>query len=362
MTAQVVHLRSSIGLYGAEHMLLGLCGEQVRRGNAPLLAGFEHGQDLLDAAQRRGVPTLALACRGPVDLRCVQRLRAHLERAAAQGTRVLHCHDYKSVVYGWLASAGLGLRLVATMHGWLQDDSRLKLYRALEMRFLRGFERVCAVSDAIAAQLAQAGVREQRVRRIDNGIDLERFRPQPPAADRGTLLRIGAAARLSPEKGLDRLVLAVAECRGRGLDIELVIHGEGELRPALEALVERSGLRGRVQLPGNSDALERWYPQLDAFVLPSLTEGMPLTVLEALACGTPVIATAVGAVPQVLRNLPDCRVVPPDDWGALAAALRQLQPRAAAPHPELRERVAQRYSVARMADAYERVYDEALAA
>jgi glycosyltransferase involved in cell wall biosynthesis len=357
----VVHLRSSIGLYGAEHMLLGLCGEQARRGQAPLLAGFEHGRDLLEAAKRRGLPTLALACRGPVDLGCVRRLRLHLEHAAMQGARVLHCHDYKSVVYGWLAAAGLGLRHVATMHGWLQDDARLRLYRALEMRFLRGFERVCAVSDAIAAQLAQAGLHERRVRRVDNGIDMERFRAQAPKPAPEGRLRIGCAARLSPEKGLDRLVLAVAECRGRGLDLELTIHGEGELRPALERLVQRSGLQEQVRLPGNSSALERWYPQLDAFVLPSLTEGMPLTVLEALSCGTPVIASAVGAVPDVLRDLPGCSVVPPGDGAALVAELLRLRPRSA-PLAALRERVAKRYSVAHMADEYERVYDEALAA
>jgi glycosyltransferase involved in cell wall biosynthesis len=357
----VIHLRSSIGMYGAEHMLLGLCDEQTRRGSAPVLAAFDHGNELLEDAARRGLATVALPCRGPVDLRCIERLRSHLQRGAERGACVLHCHDYKSVVYGWLASAGLGLRRVATMHGWLQDDARIKLYRALEMRFLRGFDRVCAVSDAIAAQLAQAGVCEQRVRRVDNGIDLARFQAIDPACAGDGVLRVGTAARLSPEKGLDRLLAAVAECRVRGIRIDLDIHGEGELRAALEAQIRMLCLQDCVHLRGNSSALEGWYPGLDAFVLPSLTEGMPLTVLEALACGTPVIATAVGSVPTLLQGLPDCRIVAPGDATALADALAQLQPRRRASAP-LRERVAQRYSVARMADAYECVYDEALAA
>ena len=353
--SDVLHLRSSIGLYGAEHMLLSLCDEQARRGSAPLLAGFEHGPDLLEAARARGVPTLSLACRGPIDLRCIRRLRAHLQAVAKERPHVLHCHDYKSVTYGALAAAGLGLRLVATMHGWLQDDARVRLYRLVESRLLRGFERVCAVSDAIADRLVQSGVDEARVRRIDNGIDTRRFRPRDPAPS--TRLRIGCAARLSPEKGLDGLLQAVAECDG----LDLTIHGEGEMRPQLEAQVQRLGLQGRVRLPGNSDALEAWYPQLDAFVLPSLTEGMPLTVLEALSCGTPVIASAVGAVPAMLQGLPGCHVVPPGDIGALVAHLKQLQPRAAACEA-LHRHVAQRYSVGRMADDYDRVYDEALAA
>jgi glycosyltransferase involved in cell wall biosynthesis len=247
------------------------------------------------------------------------------------------------------------------MHGWLQDDARTRVYRALETRFLRGFERVCAVSDAIAAQLAQAGVREQRVRRIDNGIDLDRFRAREREPASGAPLRLGTAARLSPEKGLDRLVLAVAHCRGQGLDVELEIHGEGGERAPLEALIARHGLHPFVRLPGNADDLHEWYPGLDAFVLPSLTEGMPLTVLEALACGVPVIASAVGSIPEVLHGLPRCRTVPPGDVAALAGEIARLA-RRAGPDPALRRRVQSRYSVERMTNEYERVYDEALAA
>jgi len=357
----VVHLRSSIGLYGAEHMLLGLCGEQARRGPAPLLAAFDHGADLLQCAQRRGLPTLALPCRGRIDLQCLQGLRAHLQRARRGGARVLHCHDYKSVVYGGLASVGLGLTRVATMHGWVPTDARVRLYGALERRFLRGFERVCAVSDAIAVQLAEAGLRERRLRRVDNGIDLDRFRLRDPEPRTGHALRFGTAARLSPEKGLDRLIKAIAECRERGVEAHLDIHGEGEQRGELQALIDDLGLADRVRLAGSSGSLEHFYPQLDAFVLPSLTEGMPLTVLEALACGTPVIASAVGSIPDVLRGLPDCRIVPPGEVQPLADALVLRRPRHAA-RPELRQRVADRYSLARMADAYERVYAEALAA
>lgn len=264
MSARVIHLRSSIGLYGAEHMLLGLCSEQQRRGPAPTLAAFDHGRELLAEAAQRGLHTLALPCRGRLDLRCVARLRASLREAIAHGVGVLHCHDYKSVVYGRMASSGLPVKRVATMHGWLPGDAKVRAYRRLEARVLRGFDRVCAVSDTIAAQLAEAGVRERRVHRIDNGIDLVRFRARDPRPAAGGALKLGCAARLSPEKGLDRLLDAVAELRDRGRDVHLAIHGEGELRAALESQVLRLGLQAQVSLPGNRDDLEQWYPQLDA--------------------------------------------------------------------------------------------------
>ncbi len=363
MTAVVIHLRSSIGLYGAEHMLLGLCGEQARRGTHPVLAAFAHhgerAPDLLDTAASRGLRTIAVPCRGQVDLRCVDNLRSHLAQAYDRGARILHCHDYKSVVYGRMASSGIGLRRVATMHGWLQDHARLRLYRALELRLLRSFERVCAVSEAIAEELGAAGVDRSRVRCIDNGIDVERFRPRDRAAQGA--LKLGTAARLSPEKNLDQLIFALSECRTRGVDVELVIHGEGPLRENLQALVHKLGLDDVVKLAGNCASLEDWYPQLDAFVLPSLSEGMPLTVLEALSCGCPVLASDVGALPRVLENLPGCRVLPAGDHLALADAIA-AQPRRDKPDERLRQRVIERFSVSRMADAYEQVYDEALAA
>lgn len=365
MTPAVIHLRSSAGLYGAEHMLLGLCSEQRRRGAAPTLAAFSPPSDaaapLIDAARARGVDVLALTCRGPVDPRCIARLRAALVAARRRGPVVLHCHDYKSVAYGRLASWGLPIARVATVHGWLDDAPRLRLYRRLELGLLRGFDRVCAVSEGLAGQLRGAGLRQERVRRIDNGIDVARFRPAPRAAPSPRPLQLGMAARLSPEKNQAQLLLALAECRQRGLDFHLTIHGEGPLRAPLQAKIERLRLEQHVSLAGESAALEQWYPQLDALLLPSLSEGLPLTVLEALACGCPVLASDVGSLPQVLRGLPGCRVFASGDFAGLVDALMHL-PQRSTSEPALRQRVIERYSLERMVESYDGIYREALAA
>lgn len=365
MNAPTLHLRSSSGLYGAEQMLLGLCSEQARRGPPPVLTAFAHAgpaPSLIAAAEQRGLRTVALPCHGAFDLACISRLRAHLRALPPQA--VLHCHDYKSVSYGWLASRGLRLKRVATVHGWVDDGPRARLYRDIELKFLRGFDRVCAVSDAILGSLRGAGLREQHIQRIDNGIELARFPvhalPRGSAnADR--YVRIGTAARLSPEKNLAQLVWAVGECRARGRAIELTIHGEGSLRAELAAQIEALGLQAQVRMPGARGQLEDWYPTLDALLLPSLSEGMPMAVLEALACGCPVIASAVGALPEVLSGLPGCQLIKAGDAAELVAALAALRPRSRI-DARLRARVDERYSVARMADAYAAVYAQALAA
>lgn len=357
----MLHLRSSAGMYGAEQVVLGLAREQIAHGRDSRIAAFVHEgvePELLRAARAQGVPALALPCRGIADARCIATLRRMLVDGRIG---VLHCHDYKSIVYARLATRGLAVARIATLHGWLGDGLRMRAYRWLEMRALRGFDGVCAVSAAIEHALLEGGLRRDRIHRVDNGVDLGRFRPVPRLPERATPLRIGTAARLSPEKNLAMLVDAVAECRKRGRRIELDIVGDGPLREALVAQVRRLELDDTVQVRGSVDKLERWYPRLDAFVLPSLTEGMPMTVLEAMACGCPVLASAVGSIPTLLAGLPHSRTLPPADLTALVDALMH-QPLLEAPRQDARERVRARYSTARMAEDYEAAYLAAVAA
>jgi hypothetical protein len=121
----ITHLRSSSGLYGAEHMILELCRQQARHyAKTRLLVFAPDGQgptDLLLEARSRQLPVAPLPCLGPVDPGCILDLRRRLRADASNNRAVLHCHDYKSVVYGGLASAGLPITRIATLHGWLED-------------------------------------------------------------------------------------------------------------------------------------------------------------------------------------------------------------------------------------------------
>jgi glycosyltransferase involved in cell wall biosynthesis len=366
MTPSVIHLRSSIGMYGAEQVVIGLCQEQTRRGIDSSIVAFSHDSHqhpaLLTTAAARGLQSFALPCTGPIDSGAVQRLRRLLGGRSSAGADVLHCHDYKSIVYGFLASAGLPIARVATLHGWLRGAYRLRLYRWLELRMLRGFDRICAVSATIEQDLLDAGLDAPRIRRVDNGIDTDRFRPLPGLPGRRPLtapVEIGCAARLSSEKNLAQLILAVDACRSRGRHLRLTIHGDGPLREDLTRLVARLGLEEQVRLPGESVRLERWYPTLDAFVLPSLSEGMPMTVLEAMASGCPVIGSSVGAIPELLAGVPGCSTVPPGDQDALVDALMETS-RRTLPRNGARERICAQFGLAPMAERYEQVYSEAL--
>ncbi|HSI60541.1 MAG TPA: glycosyltransferase family 4 protein [Ideonella sp.] len=364
-TPQVLHLRSSIGLYGAENVVLGLMPALMRDGIPNRLLCLQTPGDaeqlLYERALELGVPAAVLPCRGRLDWHCVKALRAEI---AATPQAVLHVHDYKSAFYGWLARSGRALPIVSTSHGQFNDSQRLRLYHRIELMLMRRFERVCAVSDAMTPLLLAAGVAEQRIRVIENGIDTTRFHPQVPALERAALgippgrFVFGTAMRLAEPKFPLGLVEAYAASRERAGEAVLMIAGDGPMRAAVQARAAELGVADELILLGARKDLERIYGLFDCFVLPSLSEGLPMALLEAMATARPVIATTVGQVGEVLAGLP-ATLLPPGDVAALSRALRaarqspERDPRVGA---ALRERVEQRYSVTRMAADYAAVY------
>jgi glycosyltransferase involved in cell wall biosynthesis len=194
---------------------------------------------------------------------------------------------------------------------------------------------VC-VSEAQAVKVRRAGVPAERVEVIRNAVGPEAFEA-PDAAGREEILRgfarpprrvVGAAGRLSPEKGFDRLVEAAALVARADPEVGFVVFGDGPLRPALEARVGALGLGGRFVLAGFRPDVRRLLPQLDLVALPSFTEGLPVVLLEAFAAGVPVVATAVGGTPEVLEDGVSGYLVPAGDPGALAGRIVEVLRRA----------------------------------
>lgn len=357
----VLHVRSSAGLYGAEYMLLGLLPALAAAGVRAELASIENhvlgGDPLRAAAEARGIAVTTLPCRGRIDWRTVRALRALL---AARKADLVHAHDYKSAAYAFLATRGTRAKRVATLHGWTDTTAALKWYRRIELAVLRRFDAVCAVSEPQRTALIEAGVPASRVRVVANGVDTERYVPRTNSAH-GAAHHFGTAARLSPEKNLAALIEAFSIVRASHPPVRLSIAGDGCERAALAALIEERKLADSVALLGRRDDLEAFYPTLDTFVLSSRTEGMPMAMLEAMACARCVVATAVGSIPTLLSHAGQATVVPPNDVPALARALA-ARVGGAAEDPAARRFVLQHASLAHMADAYARAYRDTLGA
>jgi len=365
---RVLQLISSGGYYGAENMLLNLVSHDAQTIADNLLVTFHNrhqpNTDLYRRALEKGVNAELVSCEGRADWRAAREIRRLLRM---RGIDVIHTHGYKADLYGYLAARGEGTPVVATCHNWLTGGAALAVYNFLDRVALRRFDAVCAVSPVIAEKLLALGLRRQRITIIPNGIDVRTFDAVPnagrnePQADATQI--VGIVARLDMQKGFSYLLRAVAALRGSFPRLRLLIVGEGPDRAALEEMIRGYSLTDVVTLAGQQTGMSVVYASMDIFVLPSLNEGLPMTLLEAMAARKAVIATQVGAIPTVVIDQETGLLIPPADEAALTQALRQLLT-----DTDLRLRlgrngraqVERNFTAAAMVQKYRAVYEEVL--
>jgi glycosyltransferase involved in cell wall biosynthesis len=280
------------------------------------------------------------------------RFRRALRKLAPD---VLLTHNWGSIEWAIANLAPGGVRHIHVEDGFGPEEAREQIRRRVITRRLVLRRSTVVLPSVTLLKVATELWRlpPGSLHYVPNGLDLGRFQPRG-AAD-GDLAsdppppQVGAVAALRPEKNLARLLRAVRLLRDEGIAFRLAIIGDGPERPGLEALAAKFGMRGVVTFMGGLDDPAEAYRGLDVFALSSDTEQMPLSVLEAMATGLPVAATAVGDVPRMLACENQPFLCPRND-AALADALRRLLHDAA-----LRRRVG----AANRAKA-ERDYDERL--
>jgi glycosyltransferase involved in cell wall biosynthesis len=302
-----------------------------------------------------------------------QRWRSYaraLERTltfTARRPRLLHVHwTYPDAFAAWKVAERHGLPFVITVHGHAAmgyfDSAARKRYFSAP---LRAAARVIAVSEELKQELEQQyRIPPERIAVIHNGFTPEKFGPGARDASREELRLdltervVLTIARLSEEKRLDLLIEAVG-CLPE--DVHAYIIGEGPLAATLRAKIVERRLAGRVHLLGAlpHEQLGKWLQAADVFCLCSQNEGCPVVVHEALACGRPVVATRVGAIPELIDPATCGILVPRNDPAQLARALREALAR---PWDEAAiHRHGSRFTWAEIARRTLSVYDEALA-
>jgi glycosyltransferase involved in cell wall biosynthesis len=312
---------------------------------------------------RRGVEVRVLSLRQPQE-----SLRHEIVTRARLVERTVYEHgEFRSVLHSFQPEllhahfateptaavrelAGeFGLPFTFTAHGY---DLHRKPPADLSERAAAA-AAVITVCYANAQHLTHAfGVPAGHIRVIPCGVDLERFRPEGCAADPPHIVCV---ARLVPVKNLEMLLFACHQLQSRGLRFRCVIVGEGPCREQLEATRARLALDDVVQLVGAAEQAEvlAWWQKAAVAVLTSEREGMPVSLLEAAACGLPAVATAVGGIPELVEDGVTGRLVPPADPLIFASALEQLlrNPSLAAKLGRAaRQRVKERFSLRRQVD------------
>ncbi len=331
--------RSRFELSFASLQARGQIAEQIESNHCPV---FEFHK-------REGVRPLVVA-----------RLAHQLRKSR---TQVVHTHNTAAFFYGVLAAKIAGVRrIIHTRHGQRFGASRRET--ALFYWLSKLAHRIVSVSEDGRQLSLSEGVPSDRLVTILNGIDLRKFafagsQPMGPAV---------LVARLSPEKDVASLLNAIPTVlrmlgpKAQGFSLNIV--GDGSTRCHLETLAQELHLAQHVKFLGHCNNVPEILAEASMFVLPSLTEGVSLTLLEAMARGLPVVATRVGGTPEVVVDGQTGLLIPPQSPHEIAGAIVQLyqDPSTAQRMGKLgRQRVEQQFSIERMIKAYQAQYlDEAL--
>ncbi len=283
-----------------------------------------------------------------------------------RGIHIVHAHEHKTDLLALLLSRAEQIVPLSTAHGWSGTSLTERGYYFVDRRLLRYYPLVVAVSEPIRQTLIACGARPERVRKILNGIDHRAYTRNPLAGPR---IRqqlglapdtpvIGAVGRLEPIKRFDLLIEATARLAP---PTTLVIAGEGSARPELEALASRLGIADRLMLLGHRDDAFDVHHAFDVYVQTSDSEGIPNAILEAMALGTPVVATNVGGTSELITDREQGLLVARRNVDQLVAAVQETLADGDATATRVaaaRTRVERSLSFDRRQAALEAVYEE----
>jgi len=367
---KILHLISSSGLLGAERVLLEIAEYSKRTGLEVGIGVFQNSQnpnlELAEVARRQGLNVQVFPCNGRFDKKTIRMIKDHMDNS---GVQILHSHNYKSNFYAWRALSNNNIRWVVTKHG-RRFGPKLLIYNFLDGFIVRHADRVIAVSKEIARKARLAGIDSKKICLIENGINLDRFLKNTASNSIKESLRIkkdalvvGTVGALTEEKGHLYLLKAIPKVVQKFPEVIFLFAGDGRERPNLEKTASYLGIKDSVIFAGMRKDVPQILPILDVFVLPSLNEGLPMALLEAQAAKVPVVATCVGAIPDVVEDRVTGMLILPKDPQAIAEAIIMIlsdKKFASGIAQKGFERVRDNFSAEKMASKYLSVYKELL--
>lgn len=326
---QITHIISSLAIGGAQQLLLELSLEMTARGHDVRVIGLRSGT-MAKEFRGQGIPVDELALRGMVSVPTFLQLVSRLQR---QRPEIVHTHLGRADNYGRVAAKIARVPvIVSTVHNVEAWKSRFFL-RWIDAWTSTFADRLIACSGRVAEHLRELHVSMEKVVVVKNGIHLRHWTEKPDPAAAGAIRRelgagqnefvVGVIGRLETQKGHSYLFQAIAALKDEIPDLRLWVIGEGSLRESLERLAGELGLSSKITLTGVRRDMRSVYAALDLVVMPSLWEGLPITLLEAMACQRPILATTVGGIPEVITDEKNGLLIPPKNVPALIVALKR---------------------------------------
>lgn len=361
----VLHVTAPGPVGGLETVVRATATGLHRRGHrVGVIAVVEPGHPdhpFVESLRREGIEAKQLNLPARAYIREIHRVSAEI-RAFDPG--VIHTHGSRADLLHFLTARALGIPIVTTLHGSSMRGGLAGLSEQFQGTLLKWFDAVVAVSSPLARELIERGISPDRVHLIPNspGTTLVPL-PRQVACDQLGLGEsdtpvIGWVGRLIPVKGGEVFLRALAGLSAEPWTVSMI--GDGPERGALERLANELGIGSRVRFHGSMPDAAKYQSAFDLFVLSSHSEGIPMVVFEATAAGTPVVASAVGGIPDVFSDR-EAHLVPAGDVDALAGAIRAslddlegARERAGS----ARERIGAEFSEEDWLDRYEELYRE----
>ena len=302
-------------------------------GISPHICTLEEGGDYYSEILRSGVPTFSLSLSQINNPRAIGKLVTLTRWIRKQRIQVIHTFQTNPNVFGTLAGRLAGIKVITSRRDLGNFGMRgSKSLTIFEERIINPLaHRIMANSKAVFdATHQQEGISPEKMVLIRNGIDAGRFRPDPDRKRRTALgipeksLVFGTVSGLRKIKAIDILLQAFRSVRERIPEAFLIVAGDGPEASDLHALAQHLGIMDSIKFLGRRLDVEMILPAFDVFVMSSLSEGFPNAVLEAMACGVPVIATSVGGIRELVIPEETGRLVSPNSTGELAEAMIRI--------------------------------------
>jgi glycosyltransferase involved in cell wall biosynthesis len=284
---------------------------------------------LVERSRKIGIESVLFHIRGKLNLWTLWKIISFIRR---HRINILHSHNYKTDILTYLATRFYSAHCVTTLHGFTERNWRLKLYKWLDLKILKYYDRIKVVSRPLLELVLQRGIPQQKVSYIPNAIDLDlmvyqkenqiALRHEFGIKKRDTL--VGMIGRLDGEKNPGLLLDALPNLIESFPYLKCFFIGEGELREKLILQADKDGLASVAFFPGYREDARVFISLLDLVIIPSWTEGIPKILLESMAFKKPVVATAVGGIPDIIVDGENGFLVPPGDIDALIGRVKML--------------------------------------
>jgi glycosyltransferase involved in cell wall biosynthesis len=329
---RILHLRATDFVGGPEKQILHHAVDIREFGFDVWVGSFRDQQkplEILQVAKERGLPIFESQRAGRFDPRAIFEVASFLKREKIQ---LLCTHGFKANVIGALAKKFAGVPQIAFCRGWTAETLSVRVYEFLERRFLALADRIICVSEAQAEYFTSRHFLQPRISvvhnamldSVDTDLECDRGASKTRLGFSPATRLVGVVGRLSVEKGQRFLVEAASELANEFSDLKIVLLGEGRERVNLEHQIAKLGLENVVVLEGFQKNVAVWMQAFDVLANCSLTEGIPNAILEAMAVGTPVVATAVGGVPELIKDRETGLLIAPGNSAALATGVAKL--------------------------------------